>query len=251
MLAVLKPLSESGSHCAAASGGRSTTRAAPATPAPMRSSTPSPHEATARFGIIQIDSGGAITLGNRGRVDVDVHIRGRVAHSSQPDDGLSAIEGAAEVVQRLRALAWNDSHPLLGGRHAVVYKVRYEPVAPHTLPSDAYMAIDRRLLPGDDPADSRRRGARRHRRSLALRSISVTQGVTMLPALVDPAYPGVHALAAAHASVHGSEPDTGVSARLVRCRRPLCPWRPDRHVRSRRRRRADWRGLRADFAGGR
>ena len=40
---------------------------------------------------------------------------------------------------------------ILGGRQAIVYKIRYEPVAPHTLPSDAYLTVDRRLLPGDVP----------------------------------------------------------------------------------------------------
>src|SRR5262249_56063967 len=57
------------------------------------------------FGILQIDTGMAISLGNRGRVDVDVHVQGVAAHSSVPQAGLSAIEGAQEVIQRLRALS--------------------------------------------------------------------------------------------------------------------------------------------------
>src|SRR5262249_36529421 len=74
------------------------------------------------FGILQIDTGLAISLGNRGRVDVDVHVRGVATHSSLPHEGLSAIEGAYQVIQRLQTLSWSDRHPLLGGRHAVVYK---------------------------------------------------------------------------------------------------------------------------------
>jgi acetylornithine deacetylase/succinyl-diaminopimelate desuccinylase-like protein len=159
------------------------------------------------FAIIQIRTDLAITLGNRGRVDVDVHIRGRAAHSSSPEDALSAIDAVAEVVHRLKALSWPDEerHPLLGGRHALVYKVRYEPLAPHTLPSDAWLAIDRRLLPGDDPAAAVDE-VRAILGDMAPYAVTVTQGVTMLPALVPADDPGVQALTAAHSAVLGSAP---------------------------------------------
>jgi acetylornithine deacetylase/succinyl-diaminopimelate desuccinylase-like protein len=159
------------------------------------------------FGIIQIDTGQRISLGNRGRVDVIVHVRGRVAHSSVPHEGLSAIEGAAEIVQRLQRLTWPDRHALLGGRHAVVYKVRYAPLAPHTLPSDAWLTVDRRLLPGDDLAQA----IAEIRAALGDHSpyeVRVEQSVYMLPALVDPEEPGVVALQAAHAAVHGAPAGT-------------------------------------------
>ncbi|HET7035440.1 MAG TPA: peptidase dimerization domain-containing protein, partial [Thermomicrobiaceae bacterium] len=91
-------------------------------------------DARPEFGVIQIGTGLSLSLGNRGRVDIDVRVRGRAVHSSTPEQGLSAIEGAHEVISRLRELRWPDRHPLLGGRHAVVYKVRYAPVLPHTLP---------------------------------------------------------------------------------------------------------------------
>lgn len=156
------------------------------------------------FGIIQIGTGLDLSLGNRGRVDVDVHVRGVAAHSSVPGEGLSAIEGAHAVIERLKRLAWQDRHPLLGGRHAIVYKVRYEPLAPHTLPSDAYLAIDRRLLPGDDP-DAAVDEVRAAIGDLAPYRVTVTRGVTMLPALVPPDHAGVRALQGANIAVRGHE----------------------------------------------
>ncbi len=159
---------------------------------------------TPEFGIIQIATGMSVSLGNRGRVDVDVEIEGVAAHSSQPEHALSAIDAAAEVVGRLFDLNWPDRHPLLGGRHAVVYKVRYEPLAPHTLPSHAYMAIDRRLLPGDDPAAATDE-IRAAIGDMSPYHVHVSQGVTMLPALVDPDHPGVVALSDAHREVTGSD----------------------------------------------
>jgi acetylornithine deacetylase/succinyl-diaminopimelate desuccinylase-like protein len=159
------------------------------------------------FGILQIDTQLAISLGNRGRVDVDVHVRGAAAHSSVPHEGLSAIEGAHEVIGRLKRLTWSDQHPLLGARHALVYKIRYEPVAPHTLPADACLTVDRRLLPGDDP-DLATDEIRAVIGDLAPYSVSVERGVYMLPALVDPEHPGVRMLQAAHTAIHGHAAQT-------------------------------------------
>jgi len=158
------------------------------------------------FGIIQMGTGLRLSLGNRGRVDVDVHVKGKAIHSSAPQDGLSAIEGANEVVNRLKHLSWPDRHPILGGRHAIVYKIRYEPLAPHTLPSDAYVTVDRRLLPGDDP-DEATREVRKIIGDLAPYEVTVERGVFMLPALVDPDHPGVRALQAAHLAVRGTPVD--------------------------------------------
>lgn len=159
------------------------------------------------FGILQIDTGQAISLGNRGRVDVDIHVRGVATHSSAPQNGLSAIDGAHEVITRLRQLRWMDTHPLLGGRHAVVYKVKYEPLAPHTLPSDATLTVDRRLLPGDDP-DAAADEIRAAIGDVAPYSLEVERGVYMLPALVDPEHPGVRALQQAHAAIHSHPAQT-------------------------------------------
>jgi acetylornithine deacetylase/succinyl-diaminopimelate desuccinylase-like protein len=159
------------------------------------------------FGILQIDTGLAISLGNRGRVDVNVHVRGRATHSSTPQDGLSAIDGAHEVITRLRQLQWSDTHPLLGARHALVYKMQYAPQAPHTLPSDAALTVDRRLLPDDDP-DAAAEEIRAAIGDLAPYQVIVERGVYMLPALVNSEHPGVRALQKAHAAIHGHPAET-------------------------------------------
>lgn len=157
------------------------------------------------FGVLQMTTGLDLSLGNRGRVDVNVHVGGRATHSSAPQDGLSAIEGAHEVMTRLRALSWPDRHPLLGGRQAIVYKMRFSPLAPHTLPSDADLTVDRRLLPGDDPGQAAEE-VRRAIGDLSPYEVTVEAGVCMLPALVDPGDPGVGALTEAHRAVVGSPP---------------------------------------------
>jgi acetylornithine deacetylase/succinyl-diaminopimelate desuccinylase-like protein len=163
-------------------------------------------DSTPDFGVIQIGTGLRLSLGNRGRADVLIHVRGKAVHSSEPQNGLSAIDGANEVINRLKRLSWSDRHPILGGRHAVVYKVRYEPLAPHTLPSDAYLSVDRRLLPGDDPAEASDE-IRDAIGDLSPFRVTVRPDVYMLPALVDPHHEGVHQLLGAHTSITGEPPE--------------------------------------------
>ncbi len=205
MLAVLKLLAESGVelrgrlYWAVNNEGRSSHACSEAIVGAL---DPKPS-----FGIIQLGTGLSISLGNRGRVDVLVHVRGKDSHSSRPDLGLSAIEGTTEVVNRLKRLTWPDRHPMLNGRHAIVYKIQYAPIAPHTLPSDAFLTVDRRLLPGDDPDEA----AREIREVIGDPSpyqVAVERGVYMLPALVEPDHPGVQALRAAHRAVLGGEAST-------------------------------------------
>lgn len=157
--------------------------------------------------IVSIGTDLRLSIGNRGRVDVLIHAHGAPIHSSEPEKGLNAIEGAAEVVRRLKSLAWNDRHPILGGRHAVVYKIRYDPVAPHTLPGDAYLTVDRRLLPGDEIATAVLE-IREAIGDLAPFSVTIEPDVFMLPALVEPDSPLVTGLSRAHRLVTGTDLET-------------------------------------------
>ena len=159
------------------------------------------------FGILQTGTGLALSLGNRGRVDVNVHVRGEAAHSSTTDHRLSAIDGAHAVIERLKNLTWPDRHPILGARHARVYKIRYAPLAPHTFPSDAFISVDRRLLPGDDP-DRAAGEIREAIGDLSPWQVRVERGVHMWPALVDAQLPWVGALEAAHRDAIGQAPES-------------------------------------------
>ena len=205
MLAVLKMLVESGTrlggtlYWAVNNEGRSSHACSEAI---INALDPKPS-----FGVIQIGTGLKMSLGNRGRVDINVHLKGRAAHSSTPEEGLSAIDAANEVINRLRRLKWADRHPILGGRHAIVYKMRFEPLAPHTLPAEAFLTIDRRLLPGDDPEVATDE-VRRVLGDMAPYEVTIETGVLMWPALVDPKLDWVAALGAAHRDVTGSDVET-------------------------------------------
>ncbi len=102
-----------------------------------------------------IDGPPEIQLGNKGRVDVLVIVRGKQAHSSRPWEGVNAIEGAMRVLEKLRPLMpypEERSHPELGKVSLTANAIESFPKATHTIQSECRIMFDRRLLPGDDPA---------------------------------------------------------------------------------------------------
>lgn len=134
----------------------------------------------------------AVSLGNRGRVDVEITVGGSSSHSSQPELGRNPIPPAAAVVARLSDTPLPPPHPDLGPATATPYQFRCDPIAPHTLPSTVRVVVDRRLLPGERP-DEAVDGLRRHLDGL-WPELDVAAGASMFPALVDPATPVVSAL---------------------------------------------------------
>ena len=93
-----------------------------------------------------------ITLGNRGRIDVFVTVKGSPCHSARPWDGVNAITGATEALRLLFAkLKLEGEHPQLGKRTLTVNHIRSFPESTHTVQERCEFTLDRRLLPGDDP----------------------------------------------------------------------------------------------------
>lgn len=159
------------------------------------------------FALLLTATGERISMGNRGRVDVNITVKGKAVHSSQPEKGLSAINGAWEVMKRIKKMKLPGIHEQLGKRHAIPYQITYSPLAPHTLPEEAFLRIDRRLLPGDKPAtvtDELRQAIG----DMAPYEVTVKQGNFMWPALVDPEEIGVQRLMDAHTAVHNKMPGT-------------------------------------------
>jgi acetylornithine deacetylase len=102
-----------------------------------------------------IDGPPEVQLGNKGRVDVLVTVKGKQAHSSRPWEGVNAIEGAMKVLQKLQPLMpfpESREHGELGKVSLTPNAIESFPKATHTIQSECRIMFDRRLLPGDDPA---------------------------------------------------------------------------------------------------
>ena len=104
-----------------------------------------------------IDGPPEIQLGNKGRVDVLVVVRGKQSHSSRPWEGINAIDGAVQLLEKLKTLMPYPSdraHPELGKVSLTANAIESFPKATHTIQSECRIMFDRRLLPGDDPSEA-------------------------------------------------------------------------------------------------
>jgi acetylornithine deacetylase/succinyl-diaminopimelate desuccinylase-like protein len=158
------------------------------------------------YGLILLGGRNRLSVANRGRVDVLIHIRGKETHSSNPEGGLNAIDGAVEVLNRIKAMKFTKTHPRLGEQHAIPYQLIFDPVAPHTLPNYARIKIDRRLLPGDD-ADEAAEEIRRAVGDMSPYDVTVEKDVAMLPSVVNPESEIVKGLQKAINSIDGKDAD--------------------------------------------
>jgi acetylornithine deacetylase len=102
--------------------------------------------------VVVIGTTGRVALGNKGRIDVLITVKGRAAHSSTPWEGLDAVAGAREVMNLLDALDVGDrEHKGLGKATLALTSIHSFPEATHTIQGEVRMVYDRRLLPGDSP----------------------------------------------------------------------------------------------------
>jgi acetylornithine deacetylase len=106
---------------------------------------------SAKAGIVGLGTSNRNCLGNKGRIDVEITVRGKSAHSSMPWDGINAVDGARKVLERLDRLDLGKEHPDLGKATLTVTQIKSTPEISHTVPDSCRIILDRRLLPGDDP----------------------------------------------------------------------------------------------------
>ena len=104
-----------------------------------------------------IDGPPEIQLGNKGRVDILVTVKGKQAHSSRPWEGINAIDGAMKVLEKLKPLMPYPearTHSDLGKVSLAPNAIESFPKATHTIQNECRVMFDRRLLPGDDPKNA-------------------------------------------------------------------------------------------------
>ncbi|RZT26791.1 acetylornithine deacetylase [Kribbella sp. VKM Ac-2569] len=91
----------------------------------------------------------------RGDSYLQVSVHGRASHAGNPDGGANAIYGAAAVVaeiERLHKELAATPHPLLGPATWSVGQINGG-TGGSIVPADCVIVADRRLLPGESPAD--------------------------------------------------------------------------------------------------
>ena len=137
----------------------------------------------AHAAIVGLGTGNRICLGNKGRIDIEIIVRGKSAHSSMPERGVNAVDGFRRVMERLDRLPLR-THASLGAATLAVTQLRSEPEISHTIPDVCRVTLDRRLLPGEDP-DAAFLAIQDTLNEVAGWSIEVKRGAFMFPSEVE------------------------------------------------------------------
>ena len=158
-----------------------------------------------------------LTLGNRGRIDTFVKVRGNPGHSSAPHRSCNAITGAIEIIHRLEdQLELIGKHPALGTPTFAVNHIKSGPDATHTIQGECSLVLDRRLLPGDDPKEKwedirkiiMQVDGMKAPASGQKWSVEMEEGPFMYPSLVETDSPIVTAVCDAAEIMLGETPET-------------------------------------------
>lgn len=108
------------------------------------------------FVIVGEQTLGEICIGERGGAGTVVTVYGSTGHAATPWKGVNAIEGMARVITALREELWPvldaRTHPVLNRSTATISTIQGG-VKTNVIPDRCAIHIDRRILPGEDPAD--------------------------------------------------------------------------------------------------
>jgi acetylornithine deacetylase/succinyl-diaminopimelate desuccinylase-like protein len=158
-----------------------------------------------------------LTLGNRGRIDSFIKVRGQPGHSSAPAKACNAITGALEVIRRLEdQLVLDGDHPALGKPTFAINHIKSSPDSTHTIQGECRITLDRRLLPGDDPQEKWA-----DIRNIVMQvdglpdpasgipwSVEMIEGPFMYPSLVEMDSPIVELVSSSAEAMLGARPET-------------------------------------------
>ena len=167
-------------------------------------------------------TGMQVCVAERGMLVVEVTTRGRPAHGSQPQNGISAIEKAAKVVLALHAADMGESPHRLLGKPTCNAGVITGGSGHNTVAEQCVVTVDRRLLPGATKSSALSEIAE-HIADIPDGELAfeLEPGAYAEPSEMDPSDPFVAAVQDAVAAATGSRPDViGMSfttdARFVR-----------------------------------
>ena len=126
-----------------------------------------------------------VAIGEKGTAGVHVVVSGRTAHGALPWEGANAVEGMARVIvaleRELQPRLRERTHPYFQPSSASVNMIGGG-VKENVVPDRCQIFIDRRLIPGEDPAETTA-----EMRAIVEAAIAESPGLTgeVLPATAD------------------------------------------------------------------
>jgi len=148
-----------------------------------------------------------ISLGSRGRMELEVTTRGRTAHASMPSKGVNAILGMVELIRLIEEMKL-PRHEFLGDTTQAITNMTCSPGKANVIPDLCTLTIDRRTVPGEIPENVRKDFGDLFRRS-SMPEMKTDMRVTKNapPAYVSPDNIIVKTASEAVASVIGKNPE--------------------------------------------
>lgn len=101
-------------------------------------------------------SSNQLRRGHRGRVELEVRVRGRSAHASAPERGVNPLYGLAAFLEALGPVELPE-HPELGRATVAPTLVGTDQGSANVIPSEARLLLDCRVVPGQSADDLRSR----------------------------------------------------------------------------------------------
>ncbi|MEX2526393.1 MAG: M20/M25/M40 family metallo-hydrolase [Gemmatimonadota bacterium] len=101
--------------------------------------------------IIGESTNGDITIGHRGRAEVEVVLRGRAGHASAPHGARNPFHMLPAVLEGIQRLEEDQpAHPELGSATLAVTDISARPESRNVIPDEVVLALDWRILPGSE-----------------------------------------------------------------------------------------------------
>ena len=95
---------------------------------------------------------GDVTIGHRGRAELEVVIRGVAGHASVPERARNALDLVGAALRGIQAVNDPDTvDPVLGAASAVATGVEVRPESRNVIPDEVVIVVDWRILPGSTP----------------------------------------------------------------------------------------------------
>ncbi len=95
---------------------------------------------------------GDVCTGHRGRAEVEIVLRGRAGHASEPERARNPLDLLGPALAAVRDVeADQPEDPVLGRSTAVATTVDVRPESRNVIPDEVCVVVDWRVLPGDTP----------------------------------------------------------------------------------------------------
>src|SRR5205823_1511319 len=105
------------------------------------------------YAVLGEPSGNMLALGHRGRVEVQVTVRGRSVHASVPNSGINPLYSMSRLLLGIEGLGFepDPAYPALGATSVAPTLIWTDQTSANVVPGECQLTLDFRNSPKDSP----------------------------------------------------------------------------------------------------